>query len=777
MPLLLSLVLLLCSMSPSQPSAAQPEPYATSLPSITEALTAAITYEMEDKGLPALSIALVDGDSVRWAAGFGLADPDAGVPATAETVYRVGSISKLFTALAVGQLVERGLVDLDAPVETYLPGLRLSPEPHGPVTLRQLLSHRSGLVREPPAGHYFDPTGPSLAATVTSLGGTAPVYPPGTRTKYSNAAVAVAGYVIERVTGEDFAGYVQRHLIEPMGLAHTGFAPRPALRRDLATGYMWTYDGRRFAAPGFEPGILPAANLYASVSDLGRFVAALFEGGRAGADRVIRPETLEAMWTVQGAALDDTEGFGLGFYVSRFEGERCVGHSGGFYGHTSRLYALPGQRLGVVVAATLDGAHGVVDRLAAYALRLLLAERRGLPLPAFEQTAPVPPGLARRLDGRYEGPRPLRLVERDGALFVEDGPFRLRLRQSGDTLVADDRLAFGLRLRPSGDTLFAAGDVFRRAGEAPPPPAPASYGPAIGLYGWPHNQLYLHERDGGLHALVEWFYDYPLRPAGTDAYAFPDDGLYAGETLRLERTPRGAVAAAYVGPVRFDRLRVGPDEGQVFRIEPVRPVEALRREALAAAPPVEPGPFRAPDLVDLEALVPGLRLDVRYATDRNFMGATFYRQARAFLQRPAAEAVARAHADLRAHGYGLIVYDAYRPWHVTRMFWDATPDGLKTFVADPARGSRHNRGAAIDVGLYDLATGEVVEMPSGYDEFTERAFADFPGGSERARYHRELLRDAMERHGFAVYESEWWHFDYADWRLYPILNVPFEALD
>jgi serine beta-lactamase-like protein LACTB len=146
------------------------------------------------------------------------------------------------------------------------------------------------------------------------------------------------------------------------------------------------------------------------------------------------------------------------------------------------------------------------------------------------------------------------------------------------------------------------------------------------------------------------------------------------------------------------------------------------------------------------------------------------------LQRPAAEALTRAHERLREQGYGLLIHDAYRPWFVTRMFWDATPQTHKIFVADPNSGSRHNRGAAVDLTLYALATGEVVEMVGGYDEFSERSYADYVGGTSRQRWHRELLRRAMEAEGFRVYDFEWWHFDYEDWARYPILNLTFEEM-
>lgn len=164
-----------------------------------------IASEMADKTLPALSIALVDDQRVVWARGFGFANPADSVRATAQTVYRVGSVSKLFTDIAVMQLVQRGQLALDTPVVRYLPDFRPAGAAAGSITLRQLMSHRAGLVREPPVGHYFDNTTPTLAATVRSLNGSPIIYRPTTRTKYSNAGVAVAGRVVERVGGESFA--------------------------------------------------------------------------------------------------------------------------------------------------------------------------------------------------------------------------------------------------------------------------------------------------------------------------------------------------------------------------------------------------------------------------------------------------------------------------------------------------------------------------------------------------------------------------------------------
>jgi D-alanyl-D-alanine dipeptidase len=197
---------------------------------------------------------------------------------------------------------------------------------------------------------------------------------------------------------------------------------------------------------------------------------------------------------------------------------------------------------------------------------------------------------------------------------------------------------------------------------------------------------------------------------------------------------------------------------------------------LRATPPVEPPPQRAPDLVDLSTLDPSIRFDIRYATAQNFLGEPLYSEARAFLQRPAAESLLRAHRALLRQGYGLLIHDAYRPWWVTKVFWEATPPAQREFVADPNEGSRHNRGCAVDLTLYEVRTGRAVQMPGLYDEMSERSYPNYTGGTERQRALRDLLRVAMETAGFEVLESEWWHFDYVGWRAYPIMNVDFERL-
>lgn len=801
----------------------------TGFAEVADELAEMIEREREQKGLAAVSIALVDAGGVVWADGFGEQSP--GVPATAETVYRVGSVSKLFTDIAVMQLAERGEIDIDAPVRGHLPDFAPDNRSGTPITLRQLMSHRSGLIREPRAGHYFDDTGTDLAATVASLNGTPLVYEPETRTKYSNAGIAVVGYTLEVTQGEPFADHARRAVIEPLGMTSSAFAPEPGIVDDLAHAYMWGFDRPDFDAPGFELGMAPAGSMYSTVLDLARFMGVMFRRGaleEGNADsRLLAREALEAMWTPQFAEPGATTGYGLGFAVRERFGERWLGHGGAIYGFSTQLAFLPDAQLGAVVVSAVDGTNTFTSRVADAALQLMLAARNGQPLPEapLRGTDPLPSARALALEGTYgTGDHALDFDHRDGRLFMTParGGATVEVRSRGDTLIVDDRASFGARFLVDGGNGTATGtrpatasptaliplgpddqpgDPLPRQPPTPlPPPPPPHWHGLIGEYGWDHNVLYILERGGRLHALIEWFFLYPLTEISRDVYAFPDWGLYHGEQLVFTRgagqdeagrdeagrdeaggdttggtTPDRATSVV-AASVLFPRRDVGTEAGGTFRIDPVRPVEELRAEALAATPPPEPGPFRDSELVEVTSLEPGILLDVRYATTNNFMSSVFYDEPRVFLQRPAAEAVVRVHRALAEHGYGLLLHDGYRPWYVTKMFFDATPESQKIFVADPANGSRHNRGSAIDLNLYDLVTGEPVDMVGTYDEFSPRSFPDYPGGTSRQRWLRELLRRAMEAEGFTVYEAEWWHFDHEDWREYAIQNATFDEL-
>jgi D-alanyl-D-alanine dipeptidase len=298
----------------------------------------------------------------------------------------------------------------------------------------------------------------------------------------------------------------------------------------------------------------------------------------------------------------------------------------------------------------------------------------------------------------------------------------------------------------------------------------------VGAYGQSDLPLHVFERGGRLYALSANSVLGPLEEPSADVFKAPPPGLRAGDTLTFSRGPDGRAAAVRVGSAVLGRLSLGVDGADTYHVTPRRPVDELVREASAAEPPPEPAGLRKPDLVDLAHLDPTLKIDVRYATAQNFLGTPVYSEPRAFLQRPAAQAVVRAHRALSAYGYGLLIHDAYRPWYVTKVFWDATPVDKRDFVADPGKGSRHNRGCAVDLTLFGRGTGRAVEMPGVYDEMSERSHPGFQGGTSVERWRRDLLRRAMEREGFSVFDVEWWHFDYKEWKRYPLMNLPFDRI-
>jgi serine beta-lactamase-like protein LACTB len=315
--------------------------------------------------------------------------------------------------------------------------------------------------------------------------------------------------------------------------------------------------------------------------------------------------------------------------------------------------------------------------------------------------------------------------------------------------------------------------IMKKAGPKPSS-APARYLGLLGEYGADDSPLIVLEEGGRLFIRRKAEAD-ELNELSRNAFDVIA-GPHLGQRVVFTRAANGRATSMRFPGMSLPRRNIEPESGNQLHVKPLRPVPELMKEALAAQPPAEAGEFRRSDLVELTKLDPSIRLEVRYATTNNFLGTIFYSQPRAFMQRPAAEAVVRANTKLHRLGYGLLVHDAYRPWYVTKVFWDATPDDKKVFVADPSKGSRHNRGCAVDLTLYDLKTGKPIEMVSTYDETTARAYPDYPGGTSLQRWHRAVLRAAMEEEGFTVFEAEWWHFDYKDWQKYRIGNQTFEQI-
>ncbi len=311
-----------------------------------------------------------------------------------------------------------------------------------------------------------------------------------------------------------------------------------------------------------------------------------------------------------------------------------------------------------------------------------------------------------------------------------------------------------------------------------PAAAPARWRGLVGEYGPDDAILYVLEHDGRLCTLHKGAEFECLIETDQNSFRYVEESSRENQSVVFKRDSNDRATRITIRGEHLYRRQIEPEsEAAQLRVKPVRPVPELIKEALSSNPPDEGVYYRRSNLVELTKLDRTIKLDIHYATTNNLFGAVFYSEARAFLQRPAAQALVRVNHKLKDRGYGLLVHDAYRPWYVTKVFWDATPQDKKIFVADPSQGSRHNRGAAVDLTLYDLESGKPVEMVGTVDETTNRSRPDYPGGTSLQRWHRDLLRNAMKADEFTVYELEWWHFDYIDWQTYAIGNQRFDEIE
>lgn len=504
-------------------------------------LEEAVRAEMREWEIPGVALALVDDQRTVHAAGFG--------EARRESVFRCGSISKLFNAVAVMQLVEQGRLDLDAPLERY--GTDLLPvNPFTnttPVTLRQLLCHRSGLIRESPVGGYLDDSQPGLARMAGSVPQTVLVNPPNTKTRYSNVGPSLAGRVVELVSGTSFERYQREHVLGPLGMGNSAWLLKDLPRGRLVRSWLRVADGRggfaRQRCPDFDLGTIPAGNLFTTAGDLARFVAMLAAEGSAPGGQVLRSETLAQMFTPQ--LTDGKAGYGLGFGIGELQGFKVVRHNGAVYGHSASLAFLPEAKLGVVVLGNQDIVNGRISRLANLALRLLLEAKRGVKPPPVPATLPLSADALAAFAGEYESQSFwAKVTAREGQLAanVSGQSVKLRpiepLRFLADSLGHDaapvvfERDAAG---EVTGFTL--SGQRFARA-PANPPAIPRQWRAYLGRYGPCFIPLVLSERHGHLYAMTENLADYRLTPVNRHVFAMPP-GLYEDEHLVILTDARG----------------------------------------------------------------------------------------------------------------------------------------------------------------------------------------------------------------------------------------------
>jgi CubicO group peptidase (beta-lactamase class C family) len=301
---------------------------------------------------PGLSIGIVCDQELVWKKGYGFADAAKKIPAVPSTLYRIGSVSKLFTATAIMQLRDQGRLRLDDPVSSYLPWFRIKPSHPDDVaiTIRHLLTHTSGMPRELPLSYWNDLKFPSREEMMRLIPSQSAIFPPETEFKYSNLALAIAGEVVAAVSGEPYPRYIQEHVLNPLGMTATRIVPEQA-SPGLAIGYRKRVPGQPREVEDFldSRALTPAANLASNVDDLAKLVALQFRDGPASGPQVLKGSTLREMHRIQWLQPDWLSGQGLGFWIHRSGPQVRVGHDGAVPGFKSQIdFSVP-DKLGVIV--------------------------------------------------------------------------------------------------------------------------------------------------------------------------------------------------------------------------------------------------------------------------------------------------------------------------------------------------------------------------------------------------------------------------------------------
>ncbi|TRC75544.1 beta-lactamase family protein [Mesorhizobium sp. WSM4307] len=533
-----------------------------------------IRQQVEDKAIPSISYGLVDRDGLMRAGH--IQRHDRGFVMGDDTCFRIGSITKTFTAVAIMQLAEKGLVDLDVDVSEYLPGFKPQNPfagreggPHGAqISLRKLMSHTAGLVREPKSGHYLDAARPPLADTVAELATSTLKQDPSLgQMHYSNAGIAVAGRVIETLTRKSYAEYVSENILKPLGMDQTSSGLAPGIAERLAPADMWTLEGDS-PAPVFDLGGPPAGNIYSTTSDMARYVQCLLRGGFAPDGwQIVSPGSLREMWVpigkrASGERVANT--YGLCFGVGDVDGWTSVGHGGAVYGYSSQMILLPAAGVGVLIFSTLDFSNQIGARLGVEGLRIALAERRMGTLPVRPQS--LPPVAADQLvalPGHYRHDTSGEVVEvkaKAGKLFLMGEGVPLQIRPvAGSDFTIDGRI-YGhgaeyphMNLSfPAPGALVWKGVYWSRIDALPAEAVPAEIAPHLGKYGPDFNITYLSYSHGELKCLIEYFCTHGCEPV--EAGRFRMHGLlYEEEILEIDAIDDHGRRGIRVGPMFLER--------------------------------------------------------------------------------------------------------------------------------------------------------------------------------------------------------------------------------
>jgi hypothetical protein len=464
------------------------------------------------------------------------------------------------------QLHEQKKLNIDTPIVEYCPELTFKNnfKSKQPITLRHLLSHRAGILRESPIGNYFDDSEPTIESTVLSIVDSKLIYEVGHKCKYSNLGPTIAGYILEKITGKTFPEYVEQCIFNPLKMHSSSFLlDKPLIQTNLADAYMVDFNDNFFPAPVFQLGTIPAGNLYSTVHDLANFMICLHHRGISNSGRILEEQTLEEMFSPQFNNCQEPGEFGLGFAIGRYGKYRRFWHNGILYGFASDFFGLIEPRIGVITINTVDSAVGFNEKIKFKTLDLLLSVIGEKDFPVQPVLIDLEPSRASEYEGKYQSDQAEAWIwSENGDLIIKTMGVSKKISPvSADRFVTNDRLNYGMPVEFKREfdqniSSMKAGIVTYKKVEnyIPDSTVPQEFKKFLGDYGKAYNILRIYMKNGHLTCLIEWFYEYPLKQIKNLIFAFPKYGLYDGEHIKFEENDNGEIIAATAGFVRFEKI-------------------------------------------------------------------------------------------------------------------------------------------------------------------------------------------------------------------------------
>lgn len=363
-----------------------------------------VEAQMKYYNLPGLTMGIIYDQELIWKKGFGFADLKKKTPVTPQSIFRIASITKLFTSTAIMQLRDAGKLRLDDPVKKYLPWFKIKHRfPEAPdITIRHFLTHTSGIPGEAAFPYWTDRNFPTIEQIIKALPNQETIFPPETKFKYSNLAMALLGQIVVAASGEEYESYIQNHILKPLEMNSTSVILTDKEKNKSVTGYgLRLHKGERKIMPYTEAkGLTPAANMSSNVEDLAKFVSLQFRDGKAGGNQILRGSTLKEMQRVHWLQPNWTSGWGLGFSIRKYGSRTLVGHGGWVAGNRTQIYFCPKEKIGVVVMSNSE--DGSPSMFARKIFDVIVPSINNVVKPKTKKTQPDPEW--EKYVGKYEDP-------------------------------------------------------------------------------------------------------------------------------------------------------------------------------------------------------------------------------------------------------------------------------------------------------------------------------------------------------------------------------------